>query len=425
MLKFGAARVPFNWANGIPLAGYINRTLPANRQHMPLYARAVVLSSGASTLCLISAEVLSVDSTLTSRVREQINRATGIPPDAIMLSATHTHASVGGLTHFPVPTVNDAVLGAYSPALVDQFTAAALAAVQAALATQVDATLSYGIAFTDGIAANRRDPHGAADPTAPFLIAHDANNQIIGGIFSFACHPTILSADNRLYSGDLIGTAAAFLEAQWRHVLPLTGAAGDISTRFTRRESSTAEVERMASLLAEAILTAPRHLQPDETLACVRQPITLPVKPLQPRAALEQSLAYAQTRLAALQNPAERRVVEAEIEGLHMQLNMGERPAALTSEVQVFCIGGAYVVSLPGEFFVEYGLELTQTLAPAPVLIAGYANDYLGYVTTPQAATGYEADTAVLLPEAGHLVLTAAAALARQLQAHTQSSGAV
>lgn len=425
MLKFGAARVPLNWAKGIPLAGYINRTQPANGQHMPLYARAVVLSSGTATLCLISAEVLSVDAALTSRVRAAVTRATGIPADAIMLTATHTHASVGGLTHFPVPTVNDAVLGTYSPALVDQFTAAALAAVQGALAAQVDATLSYGVALTHGIAANRRDPHGAADPTAPFLIARDANQHTIGGIFSFACHPTILSADNLLYSGDLIGTAAAELEAHWGHVLPLTGAAGDISTRFTRRESTTAEVERMAQSLAEAILTAPRHLQPDETLAFARQPITLPVKPLQPRAALEHALEDAQSRLDALPNPAERRVVEAEIEGLHMQLSMGERPAALTSEVQVFRVGGAYILSLPGEFFVEYGLELAQTLAPAPLLIAGYANDYLGYVTTPQAATGYEADTAVLLPAAGRIVLNAAAALARQLQAHTQSSGAV
>jgi hypothetical protein len=324
-----------------------------------------------------------------------------------MLTATHTHASVGGLTHFPVPASNDAVHGSYSPQLVDQFVAAALQAVQGAFAAQVAVSLSYGVALTQSIAANRRDPAGTSDPTLPFLIARNTDGQIVGGILSYACHPTILSSENRLYSGDLIGTATALLEKQAQHTLPLTGAAGNISTRFTRRESTTAEVERMAQILVDAILATNSHPLPDETLAYVRQQVTLPVKPLQPRAQLQYSLADAQSRLATLQNPAERRVVEAELEGLQLQLNMGGRPATLTSELQIFRIGTAYVISLPGEFFVEYGLELINKLAPAPVLVAGYANDYLGYVTTPDTSDGYEADTAILRPEAGQIVLGA------------------
>src|SRR5215217_6570771 len=103
-MKIGSSRVPFKWAMGLPLAGYINRTAPANGIHRELYLRATIISTDvdAVSLCLISGEVLSVDHDLTRRLREEIYQQIGITPGAIMVAATHTHASVGGLTHFPV-----------------------------------------------------------------------------------------------------------------------------------------------------------------------------------------------------------------------------------------------------------------------------------------------------------------------------------
>jgi hypothetical protein len=93
---------------------------------------------------------------------------------------------------------------------------------------------------------------------------------------------------------------------------------------------------------------------------------------------------------------------------------MGARPRHLTTEVQVFRIGSAYIVSLPGELFVEYGLELAQQFAPAPLLIAGYADDYIGYVTTPAGDDGYEGDSAIVPPSAGTTLLAAALTAARR-----------
>jgi neutral ceramidase len=239
------------------------------------------------------------------------------------------------------------------------------------------------------------------------VVAKDDNGEIRAAILSYACHPTILSANNLLYSGDLIGTLCVLLEEHWGGVIGLTGAAGNISTRFTRRESSTAEVERMAQELVNAIQHA--NLQPLEgnRLAYAQQQVTLPVKPAQNRQDLQESLADAQARLATMQDHPQRRVVEAEIEGLRVQLDMGERPTEIVTEVQVFRLGTAYIISLPGELFVEYGLDLIAKLAPKPVLIAGYANDYIGYVTTPEASDGYEADSAIVPAEAGTILVQA------------------
>ena len=131
-MRFGSARVLFNWSTGLPMAGYVMRTLPAAGFHRDLSVRAAVLSSEGVTLCLLSAEVLSVDRALTRRVRDEISRELGILPAAIMLAATHTHASVGGLTRFPVPGVAENLLGAYAPERVDHFVAAAVSAARQA-----------------------------------------------------------------------------------------------------------------------------------------------------------------------------------------------------------------------------------------------------------------------------------------------------
>ena len=415
-MNMGFSRVPLGWVVGLPLAGYLNRNLPAAGFHRELYVRAAVFTSesGAETVCLVSAEVLSVDSALTQRLRAEIQRELGIAPDAIMLAATHTHASVGGLTHFPVAGNTANVFGDYAPERVEQFLRAALLAVRQAYENQVRLTLWSGKALTHNIAANRREPAGAHDPNLPFLIAKDENGAVQGAILSYACHPTILNADNRLYSGDLIGTACALLEERWSTVLGLTGAAGDISTRFTRRESTTAEVERMARELADAVLQADVQPLEDESITYARGQVTLPVKPAPNRQELQQSLTAAQKRLTTMQGHPQRRIVEAEIEGLQVQLNMGERPAAISTEVQVFRPGGTYIISLPGELFVRYGLHLIDSLAPAPVLIAGYANDYVGYVTTPEASDGYEADSAIVPSEAGNMLVQAALKVVEQ-----------
>ena len=76
-------------------------------------------------------------------------------------------------------------------------------------------------------------------------------------------------------------------------------------------------------------------------------------------------------------------------------------------------IGDVAVVGLPGEFFVEFGLELKRRSPAAQTFIAGLANGSLGYVPTAAAFAqgGYEPTTwhySKLAPEAGPLCVAAA-----------------
>lgn len=55
-------------------------------------------------------------------------------------------------------------------------------------------------------------------------------------------------------------------------------------------------------------------------------------------------------------------------------------------------IGQLLLVTVPGELFVEYGLELKRASQPHLCMVVGYADDYQGYFPTESAFDegGYE-----------------------------------
>jgi len=75
-------------------------------------------------------------------------------------------------------------------------------------------------------------------------------------------------------------------------------------------------------------------------------------------------------------------------------------------------MGRVVIAAYPGEMFVAFGLATRQALRDSHVLIAGYANDYIGYVPTPETTGGYEATMALVGPDSGLRLVEAVCALA-------------
>jgi neutral ceramidase len=95
------------------------------------------------------------------------------------------------------------------------------------------------------------------------------------------------------------------------------------------------------------------------------------------------------------------------------QLELAPRTAPYAAEIQAFRIGDLGVVGLPGEFFVEFGLELKRRSPAAQTFVVGLANGSLGYVPTAAAFAqgGYEPTSwhySKLAPAAGPLCVAAA-----------------
>ena len=97
--------------------------------------------------------------------------------------------------------------------------------------------------------------------------------------------------------------------------------------------------------------------------------------------------------MAAATNEAERAAARRKQRTAEETLVLIHRgPRVMPAEVQVMRIGDVALVALPGEPFVELGLEIKRR-SPAPhTFVVGYANDWVGYLPTQVAweQGGYE-----------------------------------
>jgi hypothetical protein len=84
-------------------------------------------------------------------------------------------------------------------------------------------------------------------------------------------------------------------------------------------------------------------------------------------------------------------------------------PKEIVTDVQVFRVGSAYMVGLPGEIMVEYQMELRRKLEASFVLVSELAGDSIGYVATPASFTegGYEPSASYVTPQAGDILVRA------------------
>jgi hypothetical protein len=92
--------------------------------------------------------------------------------------------------------------------------------------------------------------------------------------------------------------------------------------------------------------------------------------------------------------------------------------AVQRTEVQAFSLGEELaLLALPGEFFVETAEVIRERCGVEDLLVACYANDYIGYVVPPAAYEegGYEAGITFCRPEADGMVVDASISLLKEV----------
>lgn len=94
-LSVGFGRVDISPTEPTPLGGYDNSAerISSNIQD-PLYATCIALTdSGDNTVLIFSLDLTSAHAAVIDAARQQISKETGIPFDAIMVSATQNHSA--------------------------------------------------------------------------------------------------------------------------------------------------------------------------------------------------------------------------------------------------------------------------------------------------------------------------------------------
>ena len=424
-LRAGAAKRSLVPPFPTQLAGYYDRTEPFSGVHAPLYARALVFDNGETALAVVGVDLLCVSREIVEPAREAIEAATGIPVDHVLICAGHIHSAPSGFcggSMFTSP-VDDRVVAF----LVEQIVGAATDA-HAALQPAV---IGYGAGHLDTISRNRQRHNDTLDPEVGVLRVQAASSRkVIATLFNFAGHPVIQNEHNLEIDGGYPGHAASTVESVLGGVALFTqGACGNVT--MIRSGSSFDEIARIGNVLAGEVIKTAESIRPQSTetpLMSVYQPVEVTARRFPPTA---EAKAAEDTARKAYDDGKAQGIDEVALRQLERELDDAEwahRLAAYTeanpevyesarhASVQVVQIGPLVLVGVPGELFVEYGLEMKQrvrAMAKRPMMLVGFANDYLGYLVTPRAIAvgGYEQASARVDENAGRTLTEAAMAI--------------
>jgi len=374
VLRAGSSVWEITPSPGSAMSGYGDRNnQPSQGIHDRLYSRCLFLEKDGTRVALVSADMLAFTLPLRNAVLEQIP---DLSVDLLFLAPTHTHSGPGGYVKgwatekFLMGTHDEKALG---------FLATRIAgSVRDAAAGLRPARIAYGKGAAPDLCRNRRHEGGPADSDVGVLwVEEEKTERPIALAVNFGAHPTVLSPQNLYYSGDYAGmTCARLEEATGAPVLFFSGTLGDLKPHLhgTREwEDPLEDQYRTADAIAEALgrevlrVKQGLELEPVRTLETDQRWVKLPGVDL--RASCFYYVLTPAVRLLFHSLFHEETVFQA------VRMN------------------GWVLAGVPAEISTELGRQIKEKTAARVLMLAGLANDTLGYALTPEdyKQGGYEA----------------------------------
>ncbi|MCE5240256.1 neutral/alkaline non-lysosomal ceramidase N-terminal domain-containing protein [bacterium] len=393
-LQAGVATVDITPPVGTPLAGFAARDHGSEGLHDPLYSKALVLDNGVTRVCLITNDLLNLSADLVGRIREQIERETGLPGDHVMVNCSHTHSG---------PQLKDEGLAAVVARQIAGGAVMAHAALQPARLGASRGPVQVGInrrEMRDGQMILGRNPEGPVAPYVDVVRVDDAEGRPLAILFAHAAHAVTRGGDSYLISADYPGRAQAVVQQVHPGAVAMfaQGCSGNINCDAPER--TWEDVRRLGTMLAGEVLKVREEIATtDEVkLAALHEPSSLPCQRLPQMAKIEAELA-----------DCERKLAEAEASGAENNTNMarafrdtwvklkgmkerGEELPPYDFPLQGLRIGDVAVLGLPGEVFVDYQLHANAVSPFRQTLTLGCTNGSGAYIPTAAALDegGYE-----------------------------------
>jgi hypothetical protein len=408
-LLAGAVEIDITPPVGSGFDGYAARQGKSLGIHDPLLGQLLLLRQGDLQVALVSLDLIGVGQAFTQRVRDGIQKAIGVPPDCTLVACSHTHSGAGGF--MPAhPYFNSYQDPDLQRRVEDQLVSAAIWA-QGRLQP---ARLGVSAGSLEGIGLNRDDPeNGPLDRQVVVLLVEDEGGKPLAVMMNYGCHPTVLGYQNLYFSADYPGAARSTLHQIYPSTVFLytNGASGDVSTRFTRRDQSFAEVERMGRLLAGETLKVMQTIktQPAAKLGGRISPVEFPFRQFPPLDVSQRDLERLQSELEALKAAQAAHAAHGEIrqaitrvEGATGQLLLAKELAGKSSNastLQLLEIGELALLAVPGEPFTSTVLDIKKRSPYPCTAVVSYANDYQGYF--PDAASIARGDYEALISPYG------------------------
>ncbi len=408
--KAGTAKALITPKGSLWMAGYANRTQPADGTLHELYVRVLAIEDAAGHRgVVVSTDLLGIPRAVSEHVAAALKQKYGLAREQIMLNASHTHCGPvlrGALYDaYPLDEAEKKQINVYS----DRLEAAIVQAVGEALGRMAPASLARGEGST-GFAVNRRNNRepdvpqliarnairGPSDHSVPVMAVRTPAGHLLAVLFAYACHNTTLGIQE--WNGDYAGFAESNLESAHPGAVALfcMGCGADQNPLPRRKVDLCRKYGGMMSAAVEEVLAKPMDaLSPELRTEYEIVPINLGSPP-------------ARTALVALSG-AGRKVPDTYAtrwaKRLLREIDAG-RPLARSYPypIEVWRLGGKQLwVALGGEVVVDYAIRFKGVYG-ADAWITAYANDVMAYIPSLRILRedmvrtgGYEGNTSMMV----------------------------
>ena len=268
MLQAGVARVDITPPLGLPLGCWAARRCLSRGAREPLVAQALVLSDGERTAALVTMDLVFAGRDLTDAVRARVRELTGIPPESVLVHATHSHSAPSLSRGSGVAGLQDAAgFEAYTAVLPDLVSGAVFAAHRRLRPAHVGAAVTHA----PGLSVNRVRHERPVDDAVTVIRVDDTGGAPLAAVVDFTAHPITVGGITTEWDAEYPAPLRAAVEAELPGVecLFVQGCAGDVAPFddwwFGNWDASRHSYERrdwLGEKLAEAALEAHARAEP-------------------------------------------------------------------------------------------------------------------------------------------------------------------
>jgi hypothetical protein len=318
----------------------------------------MVLEKGDLRIAIVGIDNLGWTSVLGDRSRKRI---IGIPPENILIGATHTHSAPDAYA-FPDAKGRHGADLKY----LDWCTVQVADAVNEAIRNLQPAALKTAVGEAKGRIAYNYYAPDLYDPRCGVIQAvatqGGGKGRPIATLVNYAVHPEVLGNDQGILSPDLCGPLYDRIESKAGGVaIFMNGAQGGMVTADNRTASGKdartwEECVRIGELLADEALRiiSPAKEDPDASIYCHARRISFPVESPMMRFILQNS-------------------------PLAIASGKGD---SVSTQLNLLNIGAAQVLTIPGEALPNIGYYLKRHMKTKQAFLFGLTNDAFGYMLT-------------------------------------------
>jgi neutral ceramidase len=446
MPKAGVARCTITPPTGMTMAGYGGREGTAEDKDGELFATALVLDDERARIVIVTFDLIFIEKSLVSDLRERIGKRIGVPEQHVLLNCSHTHCGpTSNQLRYDDDEFQDQLRHAYATRLLIEIPALAYLASHRARPVRIGTGVGearIGInrreVQPDGSILLGENPKGPVDHEVRVIRVDDLEGRPIAVVFAHGCHPVTMGPKCLKWSADFVGPArelieqnvgclSLFLQASAGDINPITGIGADEdNTNEKKRLGFTlgAEVVKVHSSIYTESIRGPRVLI--GSLSKIPYYRRIPLKGDSP-CTIKVREEMLELCLQDLPNLDEAKQIlggyESEISTLlknnvsgaplnvarlfrHWALVLNDyvanaRKPAIQIPIQAIKLGDLGIVTVPGETFSLQGMEVKRRSPFANTLFLGYTNGCVSYIPTRDAypARGWSVTERYYVPE--------------------------